>query len=158
MKWTRARRTLLAAIVIASAGCAPEPPDVGGGASVKLGVYFVAQRRCASCHEDGHGTLAGSARPLPHTMIYSSNLTPDPATGLGDWADVQIVRALRTGIDNDLQVLCPSMPHYEDMGDLEADSIVAYLRSLKTVARPDIPESRCPPIKPLDPSLWPGTD
>lgn len=144
--------------VLAIASCAPAPPSFDAGPTPELGRYFVGQRNCASCHDDGHGTLAGSATPVPGTATYGSNLTPDPATGLGDWADVEILRAIRSGVDEDLQLLCPSMPHLGDMGDLEARSIIAYLRSLPAVARPDLPASRCPPIKPPMPGFFPPGD
>ncbi|HEY7958103.1 MAG TPA: hypothetical protein VII38_22535 [Polyangia bacterium] len=154
----RAVPLLFAAALAAAVGCTPAAPSFAGDPSPELGAYFAAERGCGTCHSDGHGTLAGSSRPIPKTTVYASNLTPDPETGLGNWADSQILRALRTGVDDNLQFLCPSMIHYDDLGDLEGRSLVAYLRSLPAVARPDIPESRCPPIKPFDAALWPGMD
>ncbi len=87
-------------------------------------------------------------------MAYGDNLTPDVATGLGAWADIEIVRAMRNGVDHANMVLCPTMPRYDGsdgtvpaMTDLEADLIVDYLRSLPAVSR-TIPVSVCPPIEP----------
>src|SRR5262249_6356412 len=68
------------------------------------------------------------------------------------------------GVDTRGMPLCPAMPHYDGefmdagasdpifthasfMTDLEADAIVAYLRSLPAVSR-QIPASVCPPIEP----------
>ena len=73
-------------------------------------------------------------------------------TGIGGWADEQIIRAFRYGIDTDNAELCPAMPRYPTIGDVEARAIVAYLRSLPAVERA-IPDSMCPPVKPT-----PGPD
>ena len=52
-------------------------------------------------------------------------------------SDIEIVGAIREGVDNNQRVLCPEMPRYNGsapnvpaMTDLEAYAIVAYLRSL----------------------------
>lgn len=120
--------------------------DLDGGDLVVVGATFVQQRGCPMCHY-GAGTLGGAAAPVPGTMAFAGNLTPDRATGLGGWADVQIVRALRYGVDNREAELCPSMPRYPQIGDVEANAIVAYLRALPPVTRA-IPPSMCPPVKP----------
>src|SRR5437762_12543832 len=124
------------------AGCSEDP--------VAAGKRFAGERGCAQCHAGPDGTLSGQAAPQPGTTAYPSNLTPDRATGLGAWADVTIVRAIRFGVDDAQRPLCPPMPWYDGssparpyLGDVEADALVAYLRSLPAVARPDIAASRC---------------
>jgi hypothetical protein len=149
-------------IVAIVAGCSGTY-DLDGGDQIAVGEQFVAQRGCAKCHQSPNaadGILSGQTTPVPTTMAFGSNLTPDHATGIGDWADIEIVRAMRSGVDHQQQPLCPAMPHYdgtdatpayhEPMTDLEANAIVAYLRSLPPVTRLDggIPASMCPPIKP----------
>ena len=147
MRW----RFLVAACALGcGGGGAPTPYLLDGGHLATTGAAFVAQRGCPTCHEpsDHAGTLAGQLTPVAGTQAYGSNLTPDPATGLGMWADIEIVRAIRFGVDNSGAPLCPAMPQYPDMGDVEADAIVAYLHSLPPVSRM-IPASMCPPIKPV---------
>jgi hypothetical protein len=151
-------RWILIAFVVA--GCGDATFDLDGGDQVAAGRAYVAQRQCGTCHDGEKGPLAGRATPLAGTQAYAANLTPDRATGLGGWADVEIVRAMRWGYDNQSQPLCPPMTHttdptdptsivaFDDMDDAEARAIVAYLRSLTPVARPDIPGSVCPPLKP----------
>ena len=78
---------------------------------------------------------------------FGSNLTPDPDTGMDAWDAASIVGALRQGIDESGQPLCPAMPRYEDMSDEESLAIAAYLQSL-TAVHHDIPASVCPPIEP----------
>ena len=34
-------------------------------------------------------------------VLYAPNLTPDPETGLGQWSDAEIGRAIRDGIGRD---------------------------------------------------------
>jgi mono/diheme cytochrome c family protein len=116
--------------------------------AVAAGQAAVTSRDCASCHQDESGSvLAGSTTPQPGTSAYPQNLTPDP-TGVGEWSDDQLVKAILDGIDDENEPLCPPMPHYRDEGmtETEARNIVAYLRTLPAVSR-EIPESECPPLK-----------
>jgi hypothetical protein len=130
------------------------------GTEVQIGLEFVQQRGCMTCHGDAksdNGAMGGNSVPISGTTAYAPNLTPDVATGLGGWADIAIIRAMRYGIDEEQDQLCPTMPHFDGsdpkypfMTDVEADAIVAYLRSLKPVDNA-VPESECPPIKPRPP-------
>ena len=134
-------------LVAALAGCGGEMDvafDVDAGDYVALGKQSVDQRKCATCHEDSAsaGTLSGSMTPVAGTMTFGGNLTPDVATGIGGWADVAIVRAMRAGVDDTSRELCPSMTRYPAMSDVEARAIVAYLRSLLPVSRA-VPQSVC---------------
>jgi hypothetical protein len=124
-------------------GCDGE--DVNVHDLVSLGSAFVNQRGCGKCHQGPDGTLSGQTTPRPSTRAYPKNLTPDHETGIGDWADIQIIRAIRFGVDERGQSLCVPMPLFEDMTSLEADAIVAYLRSLQPVKR-EIPESLFPSL------------
>jgi nicotinate dehydrogenase subunit B len=133
-------------------GCGSGSDDsTDAGAEIGFGQAFVEQRGCATCHQSTNsGVLAGQITPRPGTTAYGSNLTPDHLTGIGDWADIEIVRALRFGVDNQQLPLCSPMPHFADMTDVEANAIVAYLRSLPAVKQA-IPNSTCPPLKPAPP-------
>jgi hypothetical protein len=139
---------LVVAACLALAGCGGEKSwNLDGGDLVTVGSGFVDQRGCRMCHGND---LSGSPTAAAGTMVYASNLTPDHATGIGDWADLQIVQAMRYGFDDQLQPLCDPSPKFKDMTDLEAGAIVAYLRSIPPVTRnPPIPESFCPPLKPM---------
>ncbi len=144
---------LLAAIC--AAGCSSSRSyDSDAGPEAAIGAQFVQQRGCPSCHQGsgGAGMLAGSDVAVTGTTAYAANLTPDRTTGIGGWADEQIIRAFRYGVDNKGAELCPTMPRFDAIGDVEAGAIVAYLRSLPSVTQ-TIPPSMCPPIKPV-----PGAD
>jgi hypothetical protein len=149
-----------AALALVLAGCGAKSPGVALdlGTQAQIGYEFVQQRGCATCHQSSNpsdGILTGQTTPMPGTkMVYGSNLSSDIATGLGGWADIEIVRAMRYGVDNMQAPLCPPMPHCDGtdpkqatMSDVEASAIVAYLRALPPVTRA-IPPSMCPPLKP----------
>lgn len=114
--------------------------------AAQRGAKFVALRGCPSCHQSkdpNDGVLSGQSAPRPGTMAYAPNLTPDPDTGLGGWSDENILRAVRTGVDDQGAPLCPPMPHFGDLGDEEANDILAYLRGLPPIKR-KAPDSQCP--------------
>jgi mono/diheme cytochrome c family protein len=67
--------------------------------------------------------------------VTASNITPDPETGIGKWADAQIKTLLRKGINPDGVKIAPIMPtgFYEILTDHDVDAIVAYLRTVKPI-------------------------
>jgi len=139
----------LAVIGAGMVACSGGNGDAGdGGAEASIGERFAAERGCPTCHTPSRASaMSGDVEPVAGTMAYASNLTPDRTTGIGSWADEQIIRAIRFGTDADGAPLCPAMPQYPSVGDVEARAIVAYLRSLPAVERA-IPASMCPPLKP----------
>lgn len=127
----------------------------GGGTEddpVKAGLQNVTARKCKSCHQDD---MSGTTAPLKDTqtmlkdtVAFSSNLTSDKETGIGNRSDAEIDRAMRQGIDYDgVKPLCEPMPVFYAMGDTEFKQILAYMRSLPPVSKA-IPESMCPSMKP----------
>jgi mono/diheme cytochrome c family protein len=62
----------------------------------------------------------------------SRNLTPD-ASGLKDWSDAEIARAIRDGVRRDGTPLKPPMGYgfYKTMSEADMAALIAYLRSLK---------------------------
>jgi len=120
---------------------APSTPD-----AVSRGRYVAeAMTGCPACHspidmtrpgefpEAGRlyaGRVFGEEMGFPGTLV-ASNLTPDPETGIGQWTDGEIVRAMREGVGRDGRALFPLMnyPHYRDLSDEDALAIVAYLRT-----------------------------
>lgn len=130
------------------AGCSSSRSLNGdAGTQAAIGAEFVLERGCGRCHDSANGTLAGNDVAVAGTSAYPANLTPDRITGIGGWADEQIIRAFRFGVDNSGTELCPTMPRFDGIGDVEAAAIVAYLRSLPSQTH-DVPLSKCPPIKP----------
>jgi mono/diheme cytochrome c family protein len=80
------------------------------------------------------GECVGATQGFPG-QICIPNITPDPETGLGNWSDGEIVRAVREGIDRDGKALFPMMPYseYSAISEEDARAMVAYLRTLPPV-------------------------
>jgi hypothetical protein len=157
------RYVIAAALAAGLAGCDDDTsgasagaPDMAAVDKVALGLQYVQARGCPNCHQStdpADGTLSGTTYPRKGTTAYPANLTPDVDTGIGSWSDDLVVRAMRSGVDDQGAPLCPPMPHFDGtggdgrpIGDDEAAAIVAYLRSLPAVHH-EVPESSCPPLK-----------
>jgi mono/diheme cytochrome c family protein len=99
---------------------------------------------CGQCHaadpeRDVDGPLSGGKefRDWRIGTTRASNLTSDAATGLGNWSEGQIVRALRNGQDDEGRLLTPVMPYewFHQMSDEDAFAVARYLASLPPVRR-----------------------
>jgi mono/diheme cytochrome c family protein len=119
---------------------------------VERGRYLVTLLGCGGCHTDGallgnpnlERLLAGSSigiatsnpmeQPDPG-IVYPSNLTPDPKTGLGGWSQQEIMNVLLSGTDNHGSMVLPVMPwmNYRNLLPEDADAIAMYLQSLPPV-------------------------
>ena len=79
--------------------------------------------------------LAASEFRLPFGTLYSTNITPDRDTGIGNYSDQDFLNALHRGIRRDGARLYPAMPYtsYTYITDADALAIKAYLFSLPPV-------------------------
>lgn len=149
---------LLMAVACSSSGddaggeCPADNPNCREIATAQAGSEAVVKRKCVDCHGKN---MAGSTTMLTgqkdtatgeKVELFPPNLTGDKDTGVGSWTDDQLAVAIRTGVDNESQALCPQMKHFADMSDFEVFSIVKYLRSIPPVSQ-KIPRSVCPPLK-----------
>jgi cytochrome c553 len=78
-------------------------------------------------------------------FVTAQNLTPDPETGIGNFTDDELARAIREGIGRDGRTLFPIMPYVamHAMPDEDLASVIVYLRSLKPIRNP-LPPSAVP--------------
>nr|WP_244106825.1 cytochrome c [Burkholderia cenocepacia] len=110
------------------------PADLPAG--VARGAYLARAADCVACHTAPGGTpyAGGRAFDLPFGKIYSTNLTPDKETGIGDWTDDAFVRAVRQGVGR-AGHLYPAMPYtsYTAMSREDVLDIKTYLLSLAPV-------------------------
>jgi mono/diheme cytochrome c family protein len=102
---------------------------------------------CVDCHTEGFTTteeklrsaalLAGGQfhRTPNGETIYSTNLTPDPETGLAVRTAADLARLLTTGVGGDRLVVRSPMPVFRAIDDDEAEALFAFLRSVPPVAR-----------------------
>jgi len=120
---------------------APPPPP--SAAMLAAGARIVALGDCMVCHTaQGGATYAGGlGLKTPFGTIYSTNITPDPGTGIGRWSLPAFTRALREGVSRDGHLLYPAFPyiHYTRMRDGDIALAYSYLmtRTPVTVRQPD---------------------
>ena len=103
--------------------------SVERGVTVEYGRYLAAG--CAGCH--GKGYSGGKIPGTPPDFIPAANLTPDPATGLGDWTEADLFRALREGKRPDGTELDGRFMPWRETARFTDDEIRAiwlFLRSL----------------------------
>ena len=112
---------------------------------IARGEYLARAADCMVCHTspDGKPYAGGFAFNLPFGTLYSTNITPDKETGIGNYTDAQFLAALRRGVRDDGARLYPAMPFtsYTFLTDADALAIKAYLLSLRPVHAPDMTDT-----------------
>lgn len=102
------------------------------------GSYIATLTGGCGCHMNRDlGALAGGNKfEGPFGVVYASNITPDPETGIGNWSPEDIVNALHTGAEPDGGQLVPAMPYmrFSAMSTKEAFDVAAWLFSLEPVS------------------------
>jgi mono/diheme cytochrome c family protein len=113
------------------------PASIAGKSMVERGAYLTRAADCVACHTSGGGKeyAGGLAIRLPFGTLYSTNITPDKETGVGNYSDQDFLDAVRRGVRRDGARLYPAMPYasYSYMTDADVLAIKAYLFSLPPV-------------------------
>jgi mono/diheme cytochrome c family protein len=120
------------------------PKELAGADLIKRGEYLTHAADCIACHTapGGQAYTGGLAFNLPVIgTMYSTNITPDKETGIGNYTDQQFLDALHKGVRDDGQNLYPAMSYatYTYMTDADALAIKAYLFTLPAVRAPARP-------------------
>jgi mono/diheme cytochrome c family protein len=117
--------------------------ETADAALVKEGEYLAKAGDCVACHSDPGGKpfAGGRAMPTPFGTLYSSNISPDPAYGIGKWTADEFYRMLHTGRSPDGGLIYPAMPFqdYTKVNRHDSDAIFAYLRSVPPVHQANKP-------------------
>jgi mono/diheme cytochrome c family protein len=115
------------------------PTPQASAAQIEQGRYLALAGNCMACHTTRGGTpFAGGRRiDTPFGGVYSSNLTPDPATGLGRWSAQDFWQAMHRGRSKDGRLLAPAFPynHTSVITRQDSDAIFAWLNTLAPVAQ-----------------------
>jgi mono/diheme cytochrome c family protein len=119
--------------------------------SVTRGEALAAAGHCASCHSraDGPAFAGGYGVNTPFGIIYGTNITPDPKTGLGLWSVEAFTRAMREGVSRDGSHLFPAFPYYAytKLSDEDVKALYAYLMTRPAV-NAEVPANTVPfPLK-----------
>jgi len=114
----------------APTAAAPSFDGAPDGLQMSRGAYLATAADCAACHtaEGGRPFAGGYAINSPMGAIYSSNITPSKAYGIGGYSERDFARALRDGIRKDGARLYPAMPYpsYSKMSDADIRALYDY--------------------------------
>jgi nicotinate dehydrogenase subunit B len=134
---------LLAALLGGRAAMAPVSSTAAGASSIysattlERGRQLAALGNCAICHTAASGATnaGGLAMQTPFGTVYSTNLTPDVETGIGNWSAAAFQRAMREGISRDGHYLYPAFPYtaFAKTSDDDITALYAYLMAQPAV-------------------------
>ncbi|MCS3418454.1 mono/diheme cytochrome c family protein [Pseudomonas sp. BIGb0450] len=105
-------------------------PEAQQAALIEKGRYLADAGDCTACHTAKGGQPFAGGLPIasPIGTLYSSNITPDKATGIGGYSLEDFDRAVRHGIAANGSSLYPAMPYpaYARVDDDDLQALYAY--------------------------------
>jgi mono/diheme cytochrome c family protein len=113
--------------------------------AVQRGEYVFRATGGCGCHtdyaHDGAFLAGGRAIKTPFGVIYGTNITPDPKTGIGAWSDEDFIRAMTEGVGPDGTLFYPVFPYtaFTKMTRQDLLDLKAYLFSLPAVEQENKP-------------------
>ncbi|MEO8024180.1 molybdopterin cofactor-binding domain-containing protein [Polaromonas sp.] len=145
-RWSRAGAMLAGVFGLAAALLGWRPaiaPVLSGGSSIdtaetiERGRQLAAAGDCVVCHTAPGGVpnAGGRAMETPFGKIFTTNLTPDAQTGIGQWSFSAFQRAMREGISRDGHHLYPAFPYtaFAKTSDDDLTALYAYLMAQPAV-------------------------
>lgn len=127
-----------AALLIPTRGALPPiarpEPGVFAATTIERGRLAGALGDCAVCH--GDDLRGGRGIDTPYGVVYASNISPDPDTGIGAWSYPAFDRAMRQGVSRDGHNLYPAHPYpsFSRAADADVQALYAYLMALPAVS------------------------
>lgn len=110
---------------------------------VKKGEYLARAGDCVACHTAPEGKVfaGGRAMPTPFGTLYTSNITPDPETGIGRWSADDFYMTMHHGRFPDGGLLYPAMPFgsYTKVTREDSDAIFSYLKTIAPIHQANRP-------------------
>lgn len=105
------------------------------------GAYLTRAGDCMACHtvRGGQPYAGGRAIATPFGSLFTPNITPDAATGIGNWSPDDFWRAVHNGKSKDGSFLYPAFPYtnYTKVTRADSDAMFAYFRTLEPVRQPN---------------------
>ncbi len=90
------------------------------------------------CHtrQGGQPFAGGYGLRTPFGTIYSTNITPEPETGIGRWSLEAFTRAMHEGVSRDGSHLFPAFPydHFTKVTDDDVKALYAYFMTRPPVS------------------------
>ncbi len=141
----------LAATYRPAIGAVPRPdPGTFDRAEVAKGEGLARIGNCITCHQAAGGAAyaGGVALATPFGTLYSDNITPDVATGIGSWSREAFRRAMHEGVSRDGHHLYPALPyeHFTHVEDGDLDALYAFLMTRPAVAAMPPANRLIPPL------------
>jgi mono/diheme cytochrome c family protein len=140
--------TLLLAWILG--GASPAGAQAPNAAELARGKYIFGATGGCGCHTQPKQPVNSGGRKYdgPFGTVYSSNITPDPKTGIGSWTDDQIITAIRLGRRPNGERLLPVHPFtvFNGMAEGDLKAVTVYLRSLPPVNRANQPKKISVPL------------
>jgi mono/diheme cytochrome c family protein len=148
-------RTIFCVLLVAF-GIAPARADDAATPPKNPGEYLARAGDCVACHSvpGGKAFAGGLKMGSPLGAIYSTNITPDPETGIGTYTLEDFDRALRQGIAKDGHRLYPAMPYpsYAKLTDADVKALYDFfMKDVPAVRQANKPNE----ISPLLSFRWP---
>ena len=112
---------------------------------IEKGKYIFHASGGCSCHTDtkNDGAFLAGGRPIntPFGTFFGTNITPDPATGIGEWTDEDFVRAMTKGLSPEGNHYFPVFPYtsFHNITQEDLIALKAYLFSIPAVNQKNIP-------------------
>lgn len=111
--------------------------------SVAQGAYLARAGNCETCHtaEGGEAYAGGLPFHTPFGVLYSTNITPDPGTGIGNWSFEDFHASMKHGVRPDGTHLYPAFPYtdFARLSDQDIAALYLYLQTLEPVEQPAQP-------------------
>lgn len=133
--------------------------DVSDPTLIRQGEYLARAGDCIACHTapGGKPFAGGLGMQTPMGTIYSTNITPDKATGIGTYSYGDFERAVRKGIRPDGTHLYPAMPYvsYAIVKDEDIKALYAFFTSsVEAVGQDNQPTTIPWPLSMRWPLAW----
>lgn len=138
---------IVAALALAFAPFKPTPANEQLPANWKAeagrGEYVMRAGDCMACHtaKDGEPMAGGRGIESPMGTIWSSNITPDKETGIGNWTMDQFRAAMVDGVGGHGQQLYPAMPYenYRYMTESDLRALYDYIQTEVKPVKSEVP-------------------
>ncbi|WP_176059308.1 cytochrome c [Paraburkholderia sp. BCC1876] len=119
-----------AALSILSLSWSAYAAPAADSAQIERGAYLASAGDCVSCHTAKNGKPFAGGLPLatPLGKVYSTNITPDPATGIGTWSYEDFAALMRHGKTREGHTVYPAMPYpsYAHIDDTDMHALYMY--------------------------------
>ena len=115
----------------------PPPANEFSADVIAKGEMLAGVGDCVVCHTapGGKPYAGGLALNSGFGTIYSTNITPDPDTGIGRWSEAAFARAMHEGVARDGSHLFPAFPydHYTNVRDDDVKALYAFFMTREPV-------------------------